>query len=125
MGDTDFIRKSLFMVGGLLIWGAHFGLVYIFNAMACARHFAGLRYLGFGVVPLTVSVLTLVALAATFAVLFLAIWRRGPARALRDQKPVNDFMRYTTITIAALSLIAVAWNGIPALVVPPCGYDLP
>jgi hypothetical protein len=121
MSDTDFIRKSMFMIGGLLIWGAHFAVVYIFNALACARRFAGLSYFGWGIVPLTVSVLTVVALLATALVLLLAYWRRGPARASRDEKPVNDFMRYTTITIAALSLVAIAWNGLPALIVPPCG----
>lgn len=121
MGDTDFIRKSLFMIGGLLIWGTHFGLVYAFNSLACARHFAGENYFGFGIVPLTVVGTTVVALAGVLVVLFLALWRRGPARASHDQKPVNDFMRYTTMTIAALSFVAIAWNALPALIVPPCG----
>jgi hypothetical protein len=121
MGDTDFIRKSLFMIGGLLIWGAHFSIVYVFNALACARRFAGLSYFGFGIVPLTVSVATIIALLATLAVLLLALWQRGPARGSRDERPVDDFMRYTTITIAGLSLVAIAWNGLPALMIPPCG----
>jgi hypothetical protein len=121
MCDTDFIRKSLFMIGGLLIWGGHFGVVYVFNALACARRFADTAYFGFGIVPLTVSVATIIALLATLCVLLLALWRRGPARAARDEKPVNDFMRYTTITIAGLSLVAIAWNGLPALIVPACG----
>ncbi len=121
MGDTDFIRKSLFMIGGLLIWGAHFGLIYAFNSLACTRHFASQSYFGFGIVTLTVIGTTIVALGGVFVILLLAFWRRGPARASRDQKPVNHFMRYTTMTIAALSLVAVAWNGLPALMVPPCG----
>ncbi|MBJ6127003.1 hypothetical protein [Microvirga splendida] len=121
MGDTDFIRKSLFMTGGLIIWGIHFGLVYTFNALACARRFAGTEILGIGIVPLTVIGTTIVALAATLLVLLLAFWRKGPAAASRDEKPVNDFMRYTTITIAGLSLVAIAWNGLPAFLIPPCG----
>ncbi|MFC4174297.1 hypothetical protein ACFOYU_19985 [Microvirga sp. GCM10011540] len=121
MGDTDFLRKSLFMTGGLLIWGAHFGLVYIFNSLACARQFVGLSYLGIGIVPLTVTGATVVALAGVVAVLLLALWRRGPARAPQHEKPVDGFMRYTTITTAALSFVAIAWNGLPALIVPPCG----
>lgn len=121
MGDTDFIRKSLFMIGGLLIWGAHLGLVYTFNALACARDFARLEVLGTGIVPLTVGGVTVIALAATLFVLMLAFWRKGPVAASRDSRPVNDFMRYTTITIAGLSLVAIAWNGIPAFLIPPCG----
>jgi hypothetical protein len=54
MGDEDFIRKSLFMIGGLLVWAVHFGLVYTFNALACARGFVGLQVFGFGVVPVVV-----------------------------------------------------------------------
>jgi hypothetical protein len=121
MGDNDFIRKSLFMAGGLLVWGAQFTLIYIFNSLACARQFAGVHVLGVGIVPLAVTGMTLVALLATVAVFLLALWRRGPARAPRDDKPVDDFMRYTTMTIAGLSFVAIAWNGIPALLVPPCG----
>lgn len=121
MGDTDFIRKSLFMIGGLLIWGAHFGLVYTFNALACARDFVGLEVFGIGIVPLTVVGTTIIALVATLLVLVLAFWQKGPAAASRDDRPVNDFMRYTTITIAGLSLVAIAWNGLPAFLIPPCG----
>ncbi len=121
MGDTDFIRKSLFMLGGLLVWAAHFTVVYTFNALACARRFADLDVMGVGVVPFVVVGTTVLAFVGTLAVLLLALFRRGPAWASRDRKPVNDFLRYTTITIAALSLVAIAWNGLPALIVPSCG----
>ena len=120
MDDTDFIRKSLFMTAGLLVWGVHFGVIYGFNSLACTRGFAGLSVLGFGLVPVVVSAATLVALAGTGIVLLLAMWRRGPAHSSRDDRPVDDFLRYTTIAIAALSLVAIAWNGLPALIVPPC-----
>jgi hypothetical protein len=121
MGDNDFIRKSLFMTGGLLVWAAQFTLVYVFNSLACARQFAGVQVLGFGIVPFVVSAMTLIALLATAGVFLMALRRRGPAWDSRDDKPVNDFMRYTTMTIAGLSFVAIAWNGIPALLVPPCG----
>lgn len=121
MGDTDFIRQSLFMIGGLLIWAAHFTVIYIFTALACERQFAGLSVEGFGIVPVVVLTATGLALLATIAVIVLAFRRLGPARAARDDKPVNDFMRYTTITVAALSLVAIAWNGLPSLIVSPCG----
>lgn len=121
MGDADFLRKSLFMLGGLLIWGAHFGVVYIFNALACARRFDGLSYFGIGIVPLTVLATTVAALLATLGVLILAFRRRGPARLLREPGPANDFMRNLTASIAALSMVAIAWNGLPVLLTPPCG----
>jgi hypothetical protein len=121
MGDTVFIRKALFTIGGFLIWGTHFGFLYIFNALACAKRFAGLSYFGFGVVPLMAFILTAIALLATALVLLLGYLRRGPANVPHDDRPVDEFMRYTTIAVAALSLVAIAWNGLPALIVPPCG----
>jgi hypothetical protein len=120
MEEMGFVRTSLFTMGGLLVWADHFGLAYAFNALACARRFAGLDVLGFGIVPLVVTAATLAALAAS-GVLFLALLRRGPARAFRDDQPAGDFLRATTIAIAGLSLVAIAWNGLPALIVPPCG----
>jgi hypothetical protein len=121
MGDADFIRKSLFMIGGLLVWAAQFTIIYVFNALACARGFAGRQLLGIGVVPFVVGVASLIALAAALAVLLAALRVRGPAGATRDERPVDDFLRYTTVAIAALSLVAIAWNAVPAFIVPPCG----
>lgn len=120
MHDEDFIRKSLFMIGGLLVWGAHFGIVYVFNALACARGFVAVSVFGLGIVPVVVVGSTILALAATGWILLLAYRRTGPAAASRDDKAVNEFLRYTTITIATLSLVAIAWSGVPALIVPPC-----
>lgn len=121
MGDEDFIRRSLFMIGGLLVWAAHFGVVYVFNALACARGFVGTSVLGFGLVPFVVVATTILALAAAGAILLLAYRHTFATSASPDEKPVSDFLRYTTMAVAALSLVAIAWNGLPALIVPPCG----
>jgi hypothetical protein len=121
MGDADFIRKSLFMIGGLIVWAVQFGVIYTFNALACARGFAGRQVLGIGIVPFVVSAVSLVALAATLAVLLAALRRRGPAPTSREERPVDAFLRNTTVAIAALSLVAIAWNAVPAFIVPPCG----
>jgi hypothetical protein len=121
MGDAFFIRKSLFAMGGLLVWAAHFGLIYTFNGLACARQSAATQLWGVGLVPSVVTGLTLIALACAFAILLLALWRKGPARYWREERQVDEFMRYTTIGIAALSLLAIAWSSVPAFVVSPCG----
>jgi hypothetical protein len=116
MEETGFVRKSLFLLAGLLIWAAHFGVIYGFNGLACARRFAGVVVLGIGIVPLVVTAATLLGLAVTGGVLVAAL-RHDPSRA-----SVSDaFLRQTTVAVAALSLVAIAWNGLPALIVPPCG----
>jgi hypothetical protein len=121
VGDVLFIRKSLFAMGGLLVWAAHFSLIYTFNALACARQSASTQVWGVGLVPSVVVGLTLIALACALAILLLALWRKGPARFWQADRQVDEFMRYTAIGIAALSLLAIAWSGVPALVVSPCG----
>ena len=119
MSDTDFIRKSLFVLGGLIIWAIHFGIIYAFNSLACARRFAGRDVFGLDVVPAFVIGTTILALVAA-SLLLASAWRGAP-EASRYEKPVDGFLRYSAMTIAALSLLAIGWNGLPALIVPPCG----
>lgn len=121
MGDASFISRSLFMIGGLLVWAAHFLTIYVFNALACARQFHTVRVLGFGIVSGAIGFATAAAIAAVLVLLILGLRREGPARDTREHKPVDDFLRYTAVTISALSLVAIAWSALPVLFVPPCG----
>lgn len=121
MSERRLISKIFFLLAGLLIWAGHFGAVYAFNATACARAFAGLALWGVGIVPAVVGVLTLAALAADIAVLVLAQAGRGPGIAGATDPATAEFWRFATMALAGLSLVAVAWAGLPALVVPPCG----
>lgn len=115
-----FFAKTMLMMGSLVVWGVHFLGVYIFNALACARGFATMQVLGFGIVPLTVTAFTVVALALIGLIMFVA-WRRlGPAAGRHVTEPAGDFMRYITLTLGGLSLLAIVWDGLPALIVPPC-----
>ena len=43
---SGFMGKSLYALAGLLIWAFHFGAIYAFQALACARGFAGARWRG-------------------------------------------------------------------------------
>jgi len=118
MEKTAFIRKTFFVLGGLLIWAAHFGNVYVFNALACARGFHRLHLFGVGAVPLTVGLATAIALAGVIGVLVIALRIPGTNDA---RAPSADFLRSLTAAVALLSLLAIGWSGLPALVVPPCG----
>ena len=100
--------------------GHAFPIVYGFNAVACAKDFAITNVLGLGIVPLAIGATTLAALAATGAVLATAISGPIPPRSVRYGETTEHFMQYTAGVIAALSLVAIAWNALPALVVPPC-----
>lgn len=120
MAERRFIAKSLFMLAGLLIWAAHFAVIYAFNALACARGFAASMLFGLSVVPLGIAFATVVALAATLWVLVQAARWQAPISGERADAS-SAFIRYTAIAVGLLSLVAIAWNGLPALIVPPCG----
>jgi hypothetical protein len=115
--ERHFFRRVLLMSAGLIVWAAHFTVIYGFNTLACTRAFAGVDVLGFGLVPVVVIVLTIAALAACAAILYIAAAGRGTGDRGSEEA---GFLRYMTVTVAALSLIAIAWNGLPALLLSPC-----
>lgn len=62
-------------------------------------------------VPLTVGAATVIASAATGAVLISAL--RGG-----EQDPsTSRFLQRLALGLAVLALVAIAWNGLPALLV--------
>lgn len=104
---------------GLMAWVIQFTVIYGVTAFACARGYADLRLLGFGLVPAVIVAATLVALAVTAVVLTGALARRP--RLVAETAHANDrFLNYTTILISGLSLVAIAWTGLPSLILPAC-----
>lgn len=91
--------RALWMSSGVIVWALHFAAVYGFTALACAR--------GFGAAaPWAVGVAT--ALAAALAIALIARNLDG------------EFTRWMTAAIAATALLAILWEGLPALMVTPC-----
>ena len=118
--ERGFLRRILLMLAGLVVWGLQFTLIYGFNAIACARGFADSDLLGLPLVPAVIVSLTVLALAATAAVVGATIRGRF-AELLREEAEDGSFMRALTITIGLLSLVAIVWSGLPALMVAACG----
>jgi hypothetical protein len=108
-------------VAGLLVWAAHFGVVYGANAVACERGLTGRTLLGQPLVPALVLGATAVALAA-LALVWLRAWRRlehGLAGQEGEDEP--RFLLWLTAAVSLLSALAVLWQGLPVLFVRPCG----
>ncbi|MBL6455270.1 hypothetical protein JMJ55_08050 [Belnapia sp. T6] len=107
-------------LAGLIVWAAHFGLIYGANAVACARGLAGGRWLGLPLVPALVLGLTALALLAV-AVIGLRAWQRLEG-GLSGQEGENEprFMVWLTLAIALLSALAILWEALPVLLVPAC-----
>lgn len=93
------MREWALLLGGLVVWAAHFFLVYgfasIFPGMALAR------WLAIGA--------TIAALAADAAILWLAL----AGGRLADE--LERWQARVGAAGAALSFVAVAWQGFPAI----------
>lgn len=85
----------------ILVWAAHFTVIYGFTALACARSMAG-------AIPWVVGLASLIALAGLIA---LAL----PAR--RTSSLTNSM----TLGLGGLAAIAVVWETSSLLWVPLCG----
>ncbi len=116
-----FTRRLAFLLSGFLIWALHFGFAYGLTAIACARGFSGNSSGGFGVVPLAIVAATGFAVVLQGLVAITAGRGRGPGIGGEPDTSVREFWRYATVGVAVLGAVAVAWTGVPVLIVRPCG----
>jgi len=105
------------MLSGVLIWGAHFGIVYIFTALACARRFQDLSWLGIGIVSWTVAIASMAAVAGILLILVPA-WRNLYRRSPQSATPA--FIDWMTVAFGGLALLAIVWEAFPVILVPIC-----
>lgn len=116
MAPARFVPALLFMFAGLLVWAAHLLAVYVFTAIACARGLGRAQFLGLDAVPLFVLAATAAAALALLAILVAAF--RMPS----EGGDWPRFLRWIAGAGAGLSLVAVLWQGLPALLVSPCAH---
>jgi hypothetical protein len=114
---SGFLSKSHLALAGLLIWSLHFGAIYAFQALACARGFAGREVAGVDIVTAFIAAVTLLALLAAAAVIATGRRSSGPAVELAEH---DEFLRRLTILVAGLSAVAIIWQALPVLMMPPC-----
>lgn len=120
MAERRFTAKTFLLFGGLLIWAAHFMFVYSANAVACQRGLENVRILGIGLIPFTVVLATLVALAVAGYVLAMAMGWLGPLRGESQNDPSSTFLSQITVVLTLISMIAITQSALPSLVVSPC-----
>ncbi|MDQ4137100.1 MAG: hypothetical protein M3158_13030 [Pseudomonadota bacterium] len=116
-GDRP-IPRLLFATGGLIAWAAQFTVIYGLAAIACARGYSDISFVGIGLVPFTILVATVLALAATALVMTFAARERRRMDERTD--PTNRFLNTTALLVGGLSLVTILWHGLPALIVPAC-----
>ena len=83
----------------IVVWALHFALIYGFTALACARDFGAAAPWAVGVATAAAAVVAVVLIIANLNA---------------------EFTRWMTAALAAAALLAIIWQGIPALMVPAC-----
>ena len=100
------MRPWLFALGGLIVWTAHFLGVYAIASVADITPGAG-----WGWRAVTVA-FSAACLAAAGALMIVAL-RRRPA-----QGDSSHLLKGLAVGGAALAMIAIAWQTLPALISP-------
>jgi hypothetical protein len=126
-----FEHDSLFsLIAGPLVWSAHFLLIYVFTALACARGFFHDEILGIRIVPLVGSALSLVAVALIIDALYLS-WRRWQGGLADDERlpgtqdddgttSRRQFMARAGLLLSAVALVATVWQTLPVFFFASC-----
>ena len=103
-----FIGDVLFALSGLLVWVAHFLVVYVATALLCARGAPG------DIVPLVILI------ATGLAILALALILLRGRRRLRAESSGRRLLAALALFGAAIGLVAVIWEALPGAFLPSC-----
>lgn len=110
---STFTHDFLLLFSGPLVWAVHFLAIYGFIGVVCARGAAGVSWLGIGIGTWGVAgagLLAIAAIAASFAL--------QPRHAAPDNR---RFVRWITVRLGLLAMVAIAWETVTVFLVPVCG----
>lgn len=103
---------AFIFAGGPILWFAHFMFVYVVAEAGCTGEGRGLRAFN-PPVPLVVTLAATTVFAVAVAV--IAVW------AFRRWRwNVHGAMAFGGLLLSSLSLIAILWVGVPAVLFPGC-----
>ncbi len=105
--SRGFVSRLLFLLGGPLIWFAHFNLIYGVAGFGAAL----------GVVPEVIRLSAWVATAAATVGIVALLWSARDADGPRDND-TRQTMLSMTRGLAALSLLAVLLQGVALSIIP-------
>jgi hypothetical protein len=108
--SAPFGATALRMSAGVIIWAVHFGVIYGYTGLACARRFGASGDTWLALVPWVVGVATVAG------VISAAAFIPGAVRAARTQ-----FVEWVSGWLAAFAILAMVLEGITILWVPVCG----
>lgn len=111
------------LIGGPVIWFAHFMVVYLVAEAACSGDDPGMELLASPVLEIVVTAATVAAVLG--CILLIRRGRSGgggfrKVRGGRGDGDENFSAIHSGVLLAGLSLIAILFVAFPALVLPPC-----
>ena len=109
--ERPFGATALRLSAGVIVWAAHFGTIYGYTGLACARRFHDTGPLWIAGVPWVIGVATLIAVA-------IMLWLIAPL--VRGHRR-DDFVVWMSAAIAGLALIGIVYEAVPVVMLPVCG----
>jgi hypothetical protein len=106
------------LIGPLIVWALHLSVSYGATALACARGFEGNRVFGLPVLTFGIGIATIIAAVVIGYLMVRASLALG--NETNGDRPTRRFVKWVTLAIGALSMVAVIWEALPVLIVPAC-----
>lgn len=117
MNDLRLRPVTGYLLGGMVLWVAAFTGAYATAALVCARGLADTSVLGLPILPFSIGLATLMALAGTGLLGAIAYRRRARTA---DNAGLPGFVWSLGLLVALMALVAIVWNGLPALFFATC-----
>lgn len=108
---VSFTTTALRVSAGIVIWAAHFGVIYGYTGLACARRLAESGAAWVALVPWVIGGATAAAVGVALVVATPVL--RSPRTA--------PFVEWLAGWVAALAVVAMVLEAIAVLWVPVCG----
>lgn len=119
--DPGRTRAGLILfLAGPVIWYAYFWLVYLVAEAACTADGLAFRALGLPGVSLVIVALSLLCIAASAGLAFIAFRLLAGSSKDEASEPDRHLFYGGGTALGALFALAIAMVGLPAIVVVPC-----
>lgn len=113
-----------------VIWAVYFVGVYAWQGLACGTALNSAELAGVNLVRLGLILIWIVALGLML-ITGLRAWRIGQVLSHDPENPSDKiaermlFMRWLSLLLSGLFLVAVIWIGLPTLMLDPCTVRFP
>jgi hypothetical protein len=110
---TESIGKLLIWLAAPTVWATHFLVMYAAETLICTAGSSGGRYF----IPVAVVATAVAVASLLYLMTRRLVWIRPNDPTAGDG---SLFLQATSIALSAVSMLAVLWVALPALLLPAC-----